>query len=121
MSEILKGNAAFEILPQVETNQISSGYYCMGLVLCPDIMDRRSQIISRLAEKGVGTSIYYPHPVPRMTYYRSQMRTLPDDFPVASSLSDSMIAIPVGPHIDKEDCDFIGKAVLSAIYEVSPG
>ena len=35
---------------------------------------RRSVLdfIARLNAEGIGTSVYYPQPVPRMTYYRDK-------------------------------------------------
>ena len=31
---------------------------------------RRDELVRHLNEAGVGTSVYYPHPVPRLAYYR---------------------------------------------------
>ena len=46
-----------------------SSHYCLSILLNKPLSENRNQIIKTLNQRGIGTSIYYPHPVPRMTYY----------------------------------------------------
>jgi dTDP-4-amino-4,6-dideoxygalactose transaminase len=117
--------AAVNGIPGVSTLRASSGgrqssYYCLSALLDPQFVDKRPDIVARLKERGVGTSVYYPAPVPRLTYYRERYGYSPDQFPVAARLSDASIALPVGPHLTTDDMAFIGEAVGDAMKEVSP-
>lgn len=94
-----------------------SSYYCLSAILDPKLAPRRAEIMSRLTELGIGTSIYYPQPVPRMTYYREKYGFTAAKFPQACRISDSSIAFPVGPHLTPEHMLEIARAAKSAIQE----
>lgn len=97
----------------------ASSHYCMSIVLEGPLAARRGEAIARLNEAGVGTSIYYPQPVPRMSYYRGRYGDPGDRFAVASELSDASIALPVGPHVSHEDAARIGVTVANVVSELS--
>lgn len=92
-----------------------SSYYCLQLLLDDVLRPRRDRIIEQLAAAGVGTSIYYPRPVPEMDYYRSHYPTRPGAFPVAARLSHQSIALPVAPHVSDEDVDYMAAALRQVI------
>lgn len=49
---------------------------------------------------SMGTSVYYPHPVPRLAYYQRKYGSFqPDLYPNAVEIADHSIALPVGPHV----------------------
>ena len=58
---------------------------------------KRVQIIEYLKRKGVGTSIYYPKPVPELTYYKNKYGYEDGQFPEARKIANHSIALPVGP------------------------
>jgi dTDP-4-amino-4,6-dideoxygalactose transaminase len=95
-----------------------SSYYCLSMLLEPKLAPRRESLMAALTRRGVGTSIYYPAPVPRMTYYRSRYGYPPGGFPRAERVSDTSVALPVGPHLDESDVDYIVGAVKESIQEV---
>jgi perosamine synthetase len=124
IDEILaRRRANFELLSgalsNVENVRVLDGtgssWYCLGLVLEGGLTGRRDALIDTLKAAGVGTSIYYPRPVPRMTYYSTKYGYDASRFPVAEELSDSSIALPVGPHLTPEDAEFVAATVASAI------
>jgi len=86
-----------------------SSYYCLSVILKEDLSKRRVEIINKLKENGIGTSIYYPRPVPLMKYYRQKYGYTNDMFPNASVISNSSIALPVGPHLGIEDMEYISE------------
>jgi perosamine synthetase len=57
--------------------------------------------MDELKSLGIGTSIYYPHPVPYMSYYKEKYQEI--ECPNAELISNSIIAMPVGPHLKNED------------------
>lgn len=93
--------------------------YCLSVVLIGPLADRRSEVIARLKAAGVGTSVYYPQPVPRMTYYREKYGYEPESYPEAAAISDQSIALPVGPHLNDDDVEYVGAAFASTVKELN--
>ena len=94
-----------------------SAHYCLTIVLEGALAALRDEIAARVNEAGVGTSLYYPQPVPRMRYYREKYGYEPRRFPEAESISDRGIALPVGPHLTREDTDYIARVVERVLGE----
>lgn len=108
--EVLK--AGLTALPNLAildagTASASSSHYCLTIVLEGSLGSRRNDIVRRLNGAGVGTSVYYPHPVPRLAYYRNNYGYDETRFQQAARISDQSIALPVGPHLDGGDMDYI--------------
>lgn len=95
----------------------AQSHYCAGLVLEGPLASQRDRIAARINEMGVGTSVYYPHPVPRLRWYRERYGDPGDRFPVATELSDSGISLPVGPHLAPGDAARVGAVVSAAVRE----
>lgn len=95
--------------------RFESSYYCLSIVLEPPLVSRRVDLVERVKADGIGTSVYYPHAVPHLAYYRWKYGFAADSFPVARSISDGSISLPVGPHLDEEDMRYIGGAVRRAM------
>lgn len=91
--------------------------YCLSILLDEGIRAERDRIIESLGRAGIGASIYYPRPVPLMSYYRNKYDYHPDAFRNAVAISDGSIALPVGPHIGAQDVDAIAAAVRAAVAE----
>lgn len=117
LSKALADVPGLRVLP-APTNRLLSCHYCLSVVLDDDLAPRRPEIIAALAERGVGTSVYYPQPVPRMTYYREKYGYEPRGFPNAARISDASIAFPVGPHLSTNDMAEIAsylKAIMKGV------
>lgn len=95
-----------------------SSYYCLSVLLDDQLAKKRPEIVAHLKEKGIGTSVYYPRPVPYMSYYREKYNIEPDSFPVAERISNHSIAFPVGPHLGSEDMAYISATIKQAIRRV---
>jgi len=99
-------------------DSFQSSYYCLTILLNDTLSPKRTEIINCLKNNGVGTSIYYPKPVPVMTYYQQKYGYKTTDFPVASKISNQSIALPVGPHLNEDDMKYIVENLKHALYEV---
>lgn len=77
----------------------------------------RDKVVRSLNARGVGTSVYYPAPVPRMAYYRDKYGYEPGRYPNAEEISDRGFALPVGPHLTDEDIDHVARSVAAVIKE----
>ena len=83
-------------------NGIESSYYCLTAVLSGALTRKRNELVLALNKRGIGTSIYYPHPVPRLSYYRTKYGYDSAAYFGAEVISDRSIALPVGPHLDSK-------------------
>lgn len=92
-----------------------SSYYCLSILLDNLYSKKRFEIINHLKQKGIGTSVYYPRPVPHFTFYRDKYGYEEGSFPVAARISNSSIALPVGPHLNIEDMEYIAVCLKQAI------
>jgi perosamine synthetase len=96
-----------------------NSHYCLVLVLDAALRARRAELIERLNRSGVGTSLYYPQPVPRMTYYREKYDYQPDTYVNAAEISDCSIALPVGPQLDADDVSHVAEVLVSALRDLA--
>lgn len=92
-----------------------NSHYCLTAVLGVEVGRRRAELIPDLNGRGVGTSIYYPRPVPQLKYYRERYGVDPASHPVATQISDCSIALPVGPHMTAEDASWVGEQVVASM------
>ena len=67
---------------------------------------RRNELQQSLAEAKIGTLIHYPIPPHHQKAY-ADMGYQKDAYPLASSLADDMLSIPIGPHMASEEQDFV--------------
>ncbi len=68
----------------------------------------RQRVIDGLAERGVGTLIYYPVPIHRQAYLQEYLPGAADlPLPVTDRLSDEVLAIPVHPRLSQADLETI--------------
>ena len=92
-----------------------TSHYCLSGVLGPDLVPRRNAIAGAVNTAGFGTSVYYPHPVPRLQYYRQRYGWDAQRYPNATLISDGSIAFPVGPCVSPADVRAMADAILSAL------
>jgi|TARA_Y100000031_G_scaffold85558_1_gene94210 dTDP-4-amino-4,6-dideoxygalactose transaminase len=98
-----------------ETTDRASSHYCLSAVLGESLACRRDEIALCLRDNKIGTSIYYPHPIPRLSYYAQKYGYNPDCIPHATAISDRSIALPVGPHLNEDDMNRIAREFAKAI------
>lgn len=110
----LSSISGVRVLDSTDSNAKNS-HYCLTVVLQGQLATQRNEIVARLNAAGVGTSIYYPQPVPRMSYYRTKYGYEAGKFPNAVDISDHSVALPVGTHITVEDVDYIGAQFRSIL------
>jgi perosamine synthetase len=102
----LAGTPNVRILDSQSPHAVNS-HYCLIAVLEGKLGAHRNALIGELNAAGIGTSIYYPQPVPRMKYYKDKYGYDGDKYPVATEISDCSIALPVGPHIGAPEMERI--------------
>ena len=106
------------VLPQLSNDRFESCYYCMAVLLSEGLVNKRKDIMKELTALGVGSSIYYPKPVPRMMHYKEKYGYDEKKYSIAARISDGVIALPVGPHLDIKDMAYIARSLEQAILKV---
>jgi perosamine synthetase len=92
-----------------------SSHYCLNIVLPDDTAFDRGELILALNADGVGTSVHYPVALPLSKFYSTKYGYKESDFPVAKWISDKTVSLPVGPHLDIDDMNYIGDCLKSAV------
>jgi dTDP-4-amino-4,6-dideoxygalactose transaminase len=117
LKKVLEGQAGARVLDSAEARQKSS-HYCLSVVLEGKAAGRRNDLVAKLNAAGVGTSVYYPAPVPRMRYYADKYGYAADRYAEAARISDCSVALPVGQHLSPEDVDYVGQVFVETLKEM---
>jgi dTDP-4-amino-4,6-dideoxygalactose transaminase len=76
---------------------------------------RRDELRQELADRGIGTGVYYPVPVHKQQVYLDQRYD--DIFPEAERASQEVLSLPVHPALSQEDLEAIVQAVNAVMKE----
>lgn len=113
LKDAISSIRSISILDSQHTPALSA-HYCQEILLQPPLAARRDTITAQLRTAGVGTSVYYPHPVPRLQFYKEKYGWDSSLFPNAQRISDCSIALPVGPTLSESDILLVGEAFAAA-------
>lgn len=119
---LAEGFADIEELRVLETGHDGdrrSSHYCLVALLPERLAKRRDRIIDELKAEGIGTSVYYPKPLPHTRFYRETYGDRDGSYPVAARISYRSLAFPVGPHIDGSDVERIVESVKRVLGRVA--
>jgi len=117
MKQVFAARPDLVVLDAAEAGSRSS-HYCLSLVLNGRYASKRNALVARLGAAKVGTSVYYPHPVPRLRYYHEKYGTDAARYKQAATISDQSVALPVGPHVSPEDARDIAETCLNLLDEI---
>lgn len=121
LSRNLANVDGLNVLPAPVNDRFTSCHYCLSVILDPTLAARRPEIMDELTKAGVGSSVYYPQPVPRMTYYKEKYGYDETLYPNATMFSDQTIALPVGPHLNANDMKTIADTLINIIKNINNG
>lgn len=96
---------------------VDSAYYCEVYY----VGENRDAIREFLSLNGIETSVYYPHPVPRLEYYKKRYGYGKIKYRMAELIADHTIAIPIGPHLTDEDMIYIADKLIDAVEDTRTG
>jgi len=67
---------------------------------------KRDELQKHLQQAGIGTLIHYPVP-PHLASAYADMGKKTGDFPIAEELANTVISLPIGPHLSNENVETI--------------
>jgi dTDP-3-amino-3,4,6-trideoxy-alpha-D-glucose transaminase len=76
----------------------------------------RGRLQGSLAARGVETSVHYPVPPHRSPAY-ADCGFKQGDFPITERLADSVLSLPMGPHLKEEQVEWVVQAVRESLDE----
>ncbi len=105
------------IIPNLD-GKVNGSCYCFSILLSKKIAPKRFEIINFLKRNKIGSSIYYPHPVPRLKFYKKKYKINNKNYIIASAFSDRIICLPIGPHVSRKNLDFISYNLKKIITKI---
>lgn len=77
---------------------------------------QRTQLQQILSKAGIGTLIHYPTPPHLQTAYQS-CGWKKGSFPITEKMSDELLSLPIGPHINDQKVDYVCEVLIKALEE----
>ncbi len=111
----IKSCKNFIILDTGSTKKLSSSYYTLTIILKSRSKKLRNSLVLKLKEKGIQTSIYYPHPVPLLNYYRKKYNYKLKTFKNANRIAYNSISFSIAPHIKNKDVKHMSTVIQNLI------
>lgn len=75
---------------------------------------KRDSFQQQLTEAGIGTLIHYPVP-PHLSGAYADSKWAPGAFPVAEALADTVLSLPMGPHLTEKQASSVVEATGRAV------
>lgn len=79
-----------------------------------DSKEQRPHLQKELKEQGIPTMVYYPKPMHLQGAF-ADLGYKKGDFPVAESLCERVLSLPMHPYLNEEDIRFVANAVKAAL------
>jgi dTDP-4-amino-4,6-dideoxygalactose transaminase len=93
-------------LPVSHVPHKDHAWHLFPIVLNKKATIDRNQLIEKLAEAGIGTSVHYK-PLHRMSYYQKQYKLKPEDFPNTEKIWQGNISLPIYSLLNEENAIYI--------------
>lgn len=114
LHKLLSNIEEIDLIPESNSDFISSRY-SFTIIIKSNSIFKRHEVMHKLTESEIGTSVYYPHPVPRLKYYENKYGFDENKFLNSVKFSDMTISLPVGPHLNPKDMQYIAKCIKQII------
>ena len=82
--------------------------YCLYTIQAPE----RDRLQQTLRAAGIGSAVHYPVPIHLLPAY-ADPRYQAGDFPVAERCCESVLSLPVYPHLEKSQVEQVCEAIRS--------
>lgn len=79
---------------------------------------RRDELQRYLGEKGITTQIHYPYPI-HLQQAWSELGYRKGDFPVAETLANEILSLPMYPELTDEQVRYVSAAIINFFFKFS--
>jgi UDP-2-acetamido-2-deoxy-ribo-hexuluronate aminotransferase len=79
---------------------------------------KRDEVMAAMKEHGIPTSVYYPLPLHLQPAY-SSFGSVKGDFPIAESVSEHILALPMHSELTDEDARYIAEELIHVVEKLS--
>ena len=93
-------------LPVVRVPFAAHAWHLFPVVVKPESPLSRDEVIQRLSERGIATSVHYK-PLHRMKYYRETYSLNTLDYPNAERVWRGCFTLPLYPQLKEEELEYI--------------
>ena len=93
-------------LPVLRVPFYDHAWHLFPVVVKPESPLSRDEVIERLSERGIATSVHYK-PLHRMKYYRETYRFDPLDYPNAERVWRGCLSLPLYPQLKEKELEYI--------------
>jgi dTDP-4-amino-4,6-dideoxygalactose transaminase len=107
ISEKIESQCSFSLLPK--TPNYADPVWHLFVIRHP----HRTQVQKRLTNQGIGTQIHYPIPPHRTGAYKITHENVA--LPVTDQISNEILSLPIGPHLETGSLHAIAKAVNESL------
>jgi len=84
----------------------------------PSVGNARDAVISKLAERGIGTMCYYPVPLHLQSAF-SHFGYKVGDFPITERVSNQVVSLPMYPELTNSEIDSVVEALQEVLAEIT--
>ena len=102
-----------------KNSKIESSYYCLNVTLQKKSKLNRNEMIKYLTKQCIGVSVHYPSALPLFKYYKEKYGFKKGQFPISEWIAKNTISLPIAPHINFENINYIVKHLRIAISKKS--
>ena len=99
-------------------NSHFGAFYGLSVYMPPDVDQRWAMDAFR--RRNCEFSVYYPRPVPLLSYYREKYGAKPGQFPNSERIASRTVCLPVGPHLKRDHIAYIIAVVKEVLSCESP-
>ena len=92
------------VRPRIDSNNVS--IYHQYTIAAP----KRDQLQAYLAEKGIGSAIFYPKPLHAQECF-DYLGYSSGDFPVTEGLTEKVLSLPIFPELTDEQVQYVGRTI----------
>ena len=101
-------------VPTVADDRTSAWHLYVLRLNLEEISTTRSEMIEKLKERGIGTSVHFI-PLHMHPYYQRAYGYRADDFPVATEQYQRYLSLPIFPGMTSSQVDYVIESVLEII------
>jgi perosamine synthetase len=77
-------------------------------------VDNRNEVIEKLKQRGIGCSVHFI-PIYKHPYYKNRYGYKDSDYPIANSVFEKSISLPIYPDMSKDEVEYVIKNVIEVV------